>query len=254
VKIATWNVNGIRARMEQVVSLIADEKPDVLCLQEIKAAPDQLSDSLFALADYVNYWHGAKGGYSGVSLHVRRGAFVEQPAFSHPSFDVETRIAVAAVGDTLFASVYVPNGGKDYEAKLKFLGELAVWVGDAARAGKKLVLCGDLNVAIEDIDVHPSQRSKPGEALIGQRPEERELFGQMFAGGLVDVGRKLAPDDARLFTWWPYWRQARERNLGWRIDYVLASQALAERVTSCELLRKFGTSDHAPVLATFASE
>jgi exodeoxyribonuclease III len=252
VKIATWNVNGIRARMDQVVALIAEEKPDVLCLQEIKAAPDQLADSLFALADYVNYWHGAKGGYSGVSLHVRREAFADAPTFSHPSFDTETRIVVAETKGTSFASIYVPNGGKDYAAKVKFLEELAAWVGEVCGAGKRLVICGDLNVAVEDIDVHPSQRSKPGESLIGQRPEERELFARMFAHGMVDVGRKLAPDDARLFTWWPYWKQARERNLGWRIDYVLASRALADRATACEIRRKFGTSDHAPVVATFA--
>lgn len=252
MKIATWNVNGIRARMDQVVALIAEEKPDVLCLQEIKAAPDQLEDSLFALADYVNYWHGAKGGYSGVSLHLRRGAFAEAPTFSHPGFDLETRVAVATVGDALFASVYVPNGGKEYAPKVTFLRELAAWVGEACAAGKNVVVCGDLNVAIADIDVHPSQRSKPGEAVIGQRPEERELFARMFGHGMVDVGRKLAPDDERLFTWWPYWRQARERNLGWRIDYVLASPELAGRATWCEVLRAYGTSDHAPVVATFA--
>jgi exodeoxyribonuclease-3 len=252
VKVVTWNVNGIRARMEQVVALIAEEKPDVLCLQEIKAAPDQLEDSLFALSDYFNYWHGAKGGYSGVSLHVRRGAFAEAPAFSHPPFDTETRIVVGAAGDALFASVYVPNGGKDYAAKVKFLGDLAAWVGSACAGGKTLVLCGDLNVALEDIDVHPSQRSKPGHPVIGQRPEERELFGRMLGHGMVDVGRTLAPDDERLFTWWPYWRQARERNLGWRIDYVLASRAQASRATSCEIRRTYGSSDHAPVVVMFA--
>src|ERR1700722_12061623 len=126
--------------MEQVVALIAEEKPDVLCLQEIKAAPDQLEDSLFALSDYVNYWHGAKGGYSGVSLHVRRGAFAEAPAFSHPEFDMETRIAVGEIDGTLFASVYVPNGGKDYDAKVKFLGELAAWTARVCASGKQLVL------------------------------------------------------------------------------------------------------------------
>jgi exodeoxyribonuclease III len=251
VKVVTWNVNGIRARMEQVVSLIAEETPDVLCLQEIKAAPDQLADSLFVLSDYLNYWHGAKGGYSGVSIHLRRSSFAQAPSFSHPSFDSETRIVVAESGDSLFASAYVPNGGKDYPAKVKFLSELAAWVGHVCASGKSLVLCGDLNVAVADIDVHPSQRSKPGQSLIGQRPEERELFARMFGQGMVDVGRKLAPEDERLFTWWPYWRQARERNLGWRIDYVLASRALAERATACEVRRTFGTSDHAPLVATF---
>ncbi len=250
MKVATWNVNGIRARMEQVTAWLAVEKPDILCLQEIKASPDQLGDSLFALADYVNYWHGAKGGYSGVSLHVRRGSFATAPVFSHPAFDMETRIAVAELGETSFASVYVPNGGKDYDAKLKFLEQLAAWTTEACASGRQLVLCGDLNVAIEDIDVHPSQRKAD---VIGQRSEERALFARMFTAGLVDVGRKLAPTDDRLFSWWPYWRQARERNLGWRIDYVLASAATAERATAAGVQRTVGTSDHAPVVMEWST-
>ncbi len=249
MKVVTWNVNGIRARMEQVVALIAEEKPDILCLQETKAAPDQLSDSLFALSEYVNYWHGVKGGYSGVSLHVRRGAFAEPPEFSHPSFDYETRVAVVALGNLRFASIYLPNGGKEYAPKLTFLGDLGAWAQGITAAGRELVICGDLNVAIADIDVHPSQRDA---TVIGQRAEERELFARMFSAGLVDVGRKLAPDDERLFSWWPYWRQARERNIGWRIDYVLASTALAARATECAVRSKFGSSDHAPVVAVFA--
>ncbi len=238
--------------MEQVVAFIADEKPDVLCLQEIKAAPEQLTDTLFALSDYVNYWHGAKGGYSGVSIHVRRGSFADAPVFTHPSFDAETRIVVAEVGGTQLASCYVPNGGKDFPAKVAFLTELAKWTGDACAAGKALVLCGDLNVAVADIDVHPSQRARPGQIVIGQREDEREIFTRMFSRGLVDVGRTLAPEDDRLFTWWPYWRQAREKNVGWRIDYVLASRALAAKATSHVSRRDFGASDHAPVVVTFA--
>jgi exodeoxyribonuclease-3 len=248
MKVATWNVNGIRARMDQMTAWVAEEKPDVLCLQEIKAAPDQLGDSLFAMSDYVNYWHGSKGGYSGVSLHVRRGAFAAAPTFHHPDFDAENRIVVGAVGDTLFASCYVPNGGKDYPAKLTFLEALVAWVIGVSASGKTLVLCGDLNVARQEIDVHPSQRDAKA---IGQRPEERALFDLMLARGLVDVGRALAPDDDRLFTWWPYWRQAREKNLGWRIDYVLASAGLAGRARECALRKAIGTSDHAPLVAVF---
>jgi exodeoxyribonuclease-3 len=89
--------------------------------------------------------------------------------------------------------------------------------------------------------------------MIGQRREERELFEQMIAAGLVDVGRKLAPDDERLFSWWPYWRQARERNLGWRIDYVLSTRALAERAIEGGVRRDVGTSDHAPVVVSFGA-
>ena len=111
--------------------------------------------------------------------------------------------------------------------------------------GRELVLCGDINIARTDIDVHPRER-KPG--IIGQRPEERELFEALLGDRLVDVGRALDPDNAGLFTWWPPWRNMRQRNIGWRIDYVLASKAIAERAQSCKVLADFGTSDHAPVM------
>jgi exodeoxyribonuclease-3 len=248
MKVATWNVNGIRARMDQLTSWVAEERPDVICLQEIKAAPDQLGDSLFAMSEYVNYWHGAKGGYSGVSLHVRRGLFAKAPEFYHPAFDAECRIVVGAVEQRLFASVYVPNGGKDYDAKLRFFEELVAWAGAVRASGKELVLCGDLNIARLEIDVHPGQRDAKA---IGQRPEERALFERLIAAGLVDVQRSLAPEDDRLFTWWPYWRQAREKNVGWRIDYVLAAPPLAERAAECMIRRTVGTSDHAPLVAMF---
>jgi exodeoxyribonuclease-3 len=108
------------------------------------------------------------------------------------------------------------------------------------------VLCGDMNITRSDMDVHPKER-KPG--IIGQRPEERELFARLLET-LVDVGRKLQPDNANLFTWWAPWRNMRQRNIGWRLDYVLASPSLAARAQSCAVLAEVGTSDHAPVMMT----
>src|SRR6185503_16118063 len=146
------------------------------------------------------YWHGA-AAYSGVGLHIRLSSAPSAPEFSHPHFDTETRIVQARVGDTLFASVYVPNGGKDYAAKIAFLHSLIDYAADVQKDGTKLVICGDLNIARSDLDVHPKER-KPN-------------------------------------------------NIGWRLDYVLASQALASRATACPSYREIGTSDHAPVVATF---
>jgi exodeoxyribonuclease-3 len=248
MKIATWNVNGIRAREAQLCEWVARDRPDVVCLQEIKASPAQIPESC-KLADYDAYWHGA-GGYSGVSLHVRKGAFDVEPSFSHPAFDMETRIVQASFGDVAVASVYVPNGGKDYSAKLEFLRSLADWARETHEAGRQLVVCGDLNVARTDADVHPKER-KPG--IIGQRPDERELFEALLGKHLVDVGRALHPDDNRMFTWWAPWRNLRQRNIGWRIDYILASRGVFERVQACEVLADVGTSDHAPVAMTLAA-
>lgn len=253
MRIGTWNVNGIRKRLGEVVEWVARDRPDILCLQEIKAAPDQIDEVLTTLPEYWSYWHGAAGGYSGVSLHLRKSTFEQQPKFEHPPFDAETRIVQAKVkwgvpsDDVVVASLYMPNGGKDYPAKVAFMKEMVGYVERVHGSGCQLLLCGDMNVARADVDVHPSQRKE----IIGQLPEERAIFEAMIAHGLVDVGRALDPKNERLFTWWPYWREARKRNLGWRLDYVFATDALAKRAKECKALVEIGTSDHCPVSALF---
>lgn len=247
MKVATWNVNGVRARESQLQEFIAREAPDMLCLQEIKAAPDQLPMWMADIEGYWCYWHGAKG-YSGVALHARRSTVPERPVFDHPAFDHENRIVTTRVAGLLIASVYVPNGGKDYAAKLQFLEALDGWVAARTAAGDRLVVCGDLNVARTDLDVHPKERKANA---IGQRPDERAILERLIGHGLVDVQRSLHPEDDGLFTWWAPWRNLRQRNIGWRIDFILASAALAGRATSCVAQREVGTSDHAPLVATF---
>jgi exodeoxyribonuclease-3 len=247
MKVITWNVNGIRARQHELGALLETEQPDIVCLQEIKAAPDKVPELLVSAGGYWCYWHGA-GGYSGVALLVRHSFFTERPAFSHPSFDMETRIVVADMGSLVAASIYVPNGGKDYESKLRFFDALSAWAGDTRRAGRALLLCGDLNIAREERDVHPKER-KPNQ--IGTRPEERAHLAALLDHGLVDVGRTLDPDNNELFTWWAPWRNLRQRNIGWRIDYVIASTELAATAAESRSMREFGTSDHGPVVATF---
>jgi exodeoxyribonuclease-3 len=244
VKIATWNVNGIRARSSQVAHWIDGEAPDVICLQEIKASPAQVPPPLDQIAGYHAHWHG-NGGYSGVALMLKMSTFPDAPAFVHPPFDLETRIVVAEVGSLVFASVYVPNGGKDFNAKMTFLNELVAWAGALEAAGKHLVLCGDFNVARTDMDVHPSLRK----SMVGQSHPERDLLDELFAKGLVDVGRHVDPDNDRLFTWWAPWRNLRQRNIGWRLDYVAAHHALVDGAVACKSYREVGSSDHAPVIA-----
>lgn len=247
MKIATWNVNGIRAREAQVLELVRRERPEVLCLQEIKAPVALVPPSLCELEGYWCLWHGVNA-YSGVALHVRRDLAPERPPYVHPAFDMETRIATVEIDRSTVASVYVPNGGKDYAAKLRFLGAMERWAAETGAAGRTLILAGDLNVARTDMDVHAKER-KPG--VIGQRPDERALIEGILAHGLVDVGRALDPANDGLFTYWAPWRNLRQRNIGWRIDYVLASSPLAARARRCAVLADFGTSDHAPVVAEF---
>jgi exodeoxyribonuclease-3 len=248
--IATWNVNGIRARAEQVAAWLARDRPEVVCLQEIKARPDQIPESLggLALEDYWAVWHGT-GGYSGVALLVRKDLSpAAAPEVTHPAFDREGRIAVAELPGFAAASVYVPNGGRDYPGKLEFLAALRGWIGERRADRRPLLVCGDLNVALEERDVHPKER-KPGQ--VGTRPEERDLLRGLLLPGLVDLGRRFDPDNDNLFTWWAPWRNLRQRNIGWRIDYLLASPELDERATGARVLAEVGTSDHAPVVATF---
>ncbi|HXD75540.1 MAG TPA: exodeoxyribonuclease III [Vicinamibacterales bacterium] len=248
---ATWNVNGIRARHAQLEDWIARDRPDVVCLQEIKATPEQVPASLFGMQDYWCYWHGEKA-YSGVGLHVSKAFAAAAPTCTHPAFNFENRIAAVdlkdALGDVTVASVYVPNGGKDYPAKLRFLEALDAYAASFQSTGRRLVICGDLNVAIEDRDVHAKERKAKA---IGQQPEERALMKRILSRGLVDVQRQMYPGNDDVFTWWPPWREMRKRNIGWRIDYIFASAALAATVKACPVLSDIGTSDHAPVMATF---
>ena len=247
MKIATWNVNGIRARAAQLCEWLERDRPDIVCLQELKAESTQIPEQC-QLADYHVYWHCRKG-YSGVSLHIRKDLFAVDPVFSHPPFDMESRIVQVEHGDLVIASVYVPNGGKDYPAKLQFMTQLADWTRQLHAEGRELVLCGDINIARAEMDVHPKER-KPN--AVGQRPEERTLFESLLGAHLVDLGRAFDPDNPNLFTWWAPWRNLRARNIGWRLDYVLASPTVADRARSCVVLADVGTSDHAPVMMALA--
>jgi exodeoxyribonuclease III len=245
MKVATWNVNGIRARAAQLLEWQGREQPDVICLQELKAELAQIPEQCM-LAGYHAFWHARKG-YSGVALQLRREMFPAEPVFGHPAFDFESRIVQAELGDLIIASVYVPNGGKDYQAKLDFLARLAEWVTQLKAEGRQLILCGDINIARTDQDVHPKERKLE---VIGQRAEERALFDVLMGGWLTDTGRAAAPDNAHLFTWWAPWRDLRARNIGWRIDYILTSPGIASRMKGCVVQAEVGTSDHAPVVLT----
>jgi exodeoxyribonuclease-3 len=251
LKIATWNVNGIRARQRELLEWLAREQPDVVCLQEIKASPDQLTFELRDVEGYWGHWHGGKG-YSGVALLVAKSFAPDGPSVVHPVFDFEQRVCTATLatpaGAITFAAIYVPNGGKDYPAKMRFLEGIETWAAAAQLAGEALVLCGDLNVARTDMDIHPKER-KPNQ--VGARPDERAILEQILTHDLVDVGRTLDPLNDNLFTWWAPWRNMKARNIGWRIDYILATSRLAAKVQSMTVQREVGTSDHGPVVAVF---
>src|SRR5258706_436298 len=157
MKIATWNVNGIRARQAELQDFIERETPVVLCLQEIKAAIDQLPVWLCELEGYWCYWHGGKG-YSGVGLHVRKATCQNRPAFDHPEFDYEHRIVAAQLPQATVASIYVPNGGKDFPAKMRFLEAMDAYAAEFEASERPLIMCGDLNVTRTAMAGHPKER------------------------------------------------------------------------------------------------
>jgi len=202
---------------------------------------------LCELEGYWCYWHGGKG-YSGVALHVSKAFSPERPSFVHPDFDYEQRIVTVDAGDVTVASIYVPNGGKDFPAKMKFLEAMVAFAASYQTRGRPIVMMGDMNVARTERDVHPKER-KP--RAIGQLPEERALIERILGHGLVDLGRAMDPDNDGLFTWWAPWRNMRQRNIGWRLDYAMVSESLASRASACVVQKDVGTSDHAPVVATF---
>jgi exodeoxyribonuclease-3 len=246
MKIATWNVNGIRAREADVLAWLERETPDIVCLQETKAPRESVPAALRDRGAYWSYWHGFKG-YSGVALLVHKSLSPTPPDFQHPPFDMENRIVTARIQEITVASIYVPNGGKDFAAKMRFLAAMQAFAAEANKAGHALVLAGDFNVAHDERDVHPKERK----LVTGQLPEERELLDAILAHDLVDLGRKMHPHDDQMFTWWAPWRQMKERNIGWRLDYLYVTTALAKAATSCVVERTTGTSDHGPVVAIF---
>jgi exodeoxyribonuclease-3 len=247
MKIVTWNVNGIRARAVALEQWVGVHRPDVLCLQETKAHPDQVPVALREMRGYDSYWHGARGGYSGVSMHVRTSAGVT-PAFSVPHFDEETRILQAAVRGLTILNTYIPLGQKNYRQKLLFLDSLIGYIDALQEAGERVVLCGDLNVAREQIDVHPDLYQ---EDMLCTRPEEREKLETLSRMGLTDVFRHHHPRERHAYSWWPYYGAARQRNVGWRIDYIWAPHDLAGTSLACVIHREESSSDHSPVMAEF---
>jgi exodeoxyribonuclease-3 len=246
MKLATWNVNGIRAREADVLAWLERETPDIVCLQETKAPRASVPTPLREHEAYWSYWHGFKG-YSGVALLVHKSLSPTPPDFQHPSFDMENRVVTARIQEITVASIYVPNGGKDFAAKMRFLAAMETFAIEAQKGGQAIVLCGDFNVAHEERDVHPKERK----LVTGQLPEEREMLDAILANDLVDLGRHMAPHDNELYSWWAPWRQMKERNIGWRLDYIYVPNALAKAATSCVVERSTGTSDHGPVVAVF---
>jgi len=249
MRLFSWNVNGIRAAQKKgLVDWIKAEQPDVLCLQETKAHPEQLDDELLSLAGYHTYWASAeKKGYSGVALYSREEPQSVQIGLGTEEFDVEGRTIIADYGDFVLLNAYFPNGSRDLSRvpyKMAFKEAFLDVVNDLQAKKRPVVFCGDVNTAHKPIDL---ARPKQNEKSTGFLPLERAWIDKVVEQGYIDTFRLLYPDQEDAYSWWAYWGNARANNVGWRIDYFFVSPDLRDRVEDAVIHADVMGSDHCPV-------
>lgn len=260
MRFVTWNVNGIRAveRKGELARLVDAERPDFLFLQEIKGTREQFGAYLTDNPDYEQFYHSAeKKGYAGTGLWVRRDVYasLDDPTFHTdvphmPNAD-EGRVSWLSFEhgkktiDLL--SIYFPNGGKSEQAwkeKLEFYDAIHAHMNTLREAGHMVVVGGDMNVAHNEVDI---ARPKENDGKIGFHPDERAWMDRVTADGWVDAWRALHPDAVDVYSYWDLVTRARERNVGWRIDYYLVDRVLLDRVAEAEYLSAQMGSDHCPL-------
>jgi exodeoxyribonuclease-3 len=256
MRLATWNVNSLKARLPRVEEWLEYARPDVLCLQETKLSDTDFPAMAFATLGYEAA-HAGQGQWNGVAILSRIGLDDVVAGFSDQAEDetVEARLLTATCGGVRVSTVYVPNGrsvdSEHYEAKLAWLDRINRHIDAVGDPSGNLVICGDFNIAPEDRDVYDPKK------FIGAThvsPAEREALQRLLDHGLVDVFRQLHPED-KLYSWWDYRAGDFHQHRGMRIDLVLASKPLADRATFA-LVDRFARkgklpSDHAPVLVDF---
>lgn len=246
MKFVSWNVNGIRAVMKKgFLDFVHECKPDILCLQESKAHKEQVD---LDLKPYRDFWNPAvKKGYSGTVIFTKREPVDVKLGMGVPDHDQEGRVITAEFDDFFLVNVYTPNSKRellrlDYRTRewdvafLKYLKKL--------EKKKPVIFCGDLNVAHREIDI---ARPKDNRRNPGFTDEERESFSRILESGFIDTFREFTKDGGH-YSWWSYMGRAREKNVGWRIDYFCISRALRPRLEGASILPEVQGSDHCPVV------
>jgi exodeoxyribonuclease-3 len=256
LRIATWNVNSLKARLPKLEEWLAYAQPDVVCLQETKMADAAFPTMAFTALGYDSA-HRGEGRWNGVAILSRVGLADPVAGFSHAAEDpgVESRLLSATCGGVRVSSVYVPNGrmvgSEHFDAKLRWLDDLRRHLAETCDPSQPVVVCGDFNVAPDDRDVWDPRKANGGTHVT---PEERAAIDALKAWGLEDAFR-LQHEEDRLFSWWDYRAGDFHKHRGMRIDLVLASRPLAERVTFALIDRQArkgkSPSDHAPLLVDF---
>ena len=250
MKIITYNVNGLRAALSKgFAAWLAEEQPDVLCLQETKAQPDQIPTLEFEALGYRSYFFSAKRkGYSGVAILTRLQPDHVEYGMGIPVYDDEGRFIRADFGDLSIVSVYHPSGtmGDERQAfKMQWLTDFEHYVHDLRKTRPYLILCGDYNICHRPIDIHDPVRNANNSGFL---PEEREWIDHFIRGGFIDTFRYFHQEQPDQYTWWSYRFNARANNKGWRIDYCMATENLEPRLRDARILPDVKHSDHCPCL------
>ena len=252
--IVSWNVNGIRAAEKKgFLDWLSSESPDVLCLQETKAHKGQLYPELVEPAlpggSYKSWWSSAKkAGYSGTAIYSKTEP-IDVKTFGYPAFDDEGRVVMAEFPEAVVISAYFPNSqeaGARLGYKLDFCAAMLETCNSLVSSGKNIILCGDYNIAHKPIDL---ANPKTNEGNPGYLPEERAWMDTFTGAGYIDTFRAFCPDPKQ-YTWWSYRFHAREKNIGWRIDYACVNPLFMPHVTSSTILSDIMGSDHCPVKIT----
>lgn len=246
VKFVSWNVNGIRAALNKgFLAFIERENPDIICLQETKAEQGQ---AVIDLPQYTEYWNSSKGrkGYSGTAIFTKIAPISVTYDMGNKDHDNEGRVIALEFEDFYLVTVYTPNSQREL-TRLEYRQQ---WDKDFLAYMKKLeekkpvIFCGDLNVAHKEIDI---ARPKQNVGNAGFTPEERAGFDNIVNAGFIDTFRLHYPEVKDVYSWWSYMGSARQRNIGWRIDYFVASSSLKERIKDAFIRMEVLGSDHCPV-------
>jgi len=248
MKLISWNVNGIRAAVKKgFLDYLDQEQPDILCIQESKAHKEQLTSEILEDHGYCTYWHsGVKKGYSGVATFCKEEPLFIQEGLGIEKYDVEGRVLLTEHKDFLLYNIYFPNGQKDenrLKYKLDFYDDLLPIINDQVESGNNVIVTGDWNTAHYPIDL---ARPKENINTSGFMPVERKKLDKYVENGWVDTFR-LFHEEGERYSWWTYRFGARDRNVGWRIDYFFVNDGMADLCIDADIHHDIFGSDHCPV-------
>ena len=248
MKLFSWNVNGVRAiEKKGFLDWLSSESPDILCIQETKAKFEQLPDTLQNIDGYFSYWHSAeKLGYSGVATFSKQEPLHVQYGIGIDKYDKEGRVIITEFENFLLYNIYFPNGQKDeirLQYKLDFYDDLLEILDDQVASGNNVIVAGDWNTAHKEIDI---ANPKANANYSGFMPVERAQLDTYVDHGYVDSFR-LFHDEPDRYSWWTYRFGARQRNIGWRIDYFFTNQEFADNISDADIHEDVMGSDHCPV-------